>query len=243
MSTLPSLLATDLAVPVPARHDEVARRHVPPRGLRPPGAERLRLPLRHVDNTPPNGSAGADQTVAKGSKAIIVTGAADATSGLASVKVDFGDNHRQSQPAAKLADPITHAYSKLGTFTVVVTITDRAGNVTSDSARIRVASTVTPRSAATSRASSSARGARGEARRARRRPARDLHPEPDRRRKLTKRVTFTKASQRIKVSLATRGPEARPLRARRAVHRRERRRGARAGAAAPGDVSVVKKKK
>ena len=93
----------------------------------------------NVDNTPPTGGAGADQTVAKGRTAVIVTGAADATSGLASVKVDFGDNHRQSLPVAKLAAPITHAYSKLGTFTVAVTITDRAGNVTSDT-RARSAS-------------------------------------------------------------------------------------------------------
>ena len=97
-----------------------------------------------IDNTPPNGSAGADQTVARGSKAIIVTGAGDDTSGLASVKVDFGDKHRLTQSGDDLGSPVSHVYTKLGTFTAVVTITDAAGNVTSDSARIRVATTIAP---------------------------------------------------------------------------------------------------
>ena len=203
---LPSLLAT--APPFPYPIDTTRWPDGPYRlevsGRPAPSAEDYLYV--NVDNTPPTGGAGADQTVAKGRTAVIVTGAADATSGLASVKVDFGDNHRQSLPVAKLANPITHAYSKLGTFTVAVTITDRAGNVTSDTARIRVASTVTP---------SVSGHFPGKLVRKRLLAAKLVGHAAGQLeifvlgqgggRKLTKLVTFTKANQRIKVSLATRG--------------------------------------
>jgi PKD domain len=137
---------------------------------------------------------------------VIVTGAADATSGLASVKVDFGDDHRLSVPVAKLGNPIMHAYSKLGTFTVVVTITDRAGNVTSDTAKIRVASTVTP---------SVTGHFPGKQKRKKTIAARLVSHAAGQLeifvlgqgggRKLTKRITFSKVNQRITVTLLTRG--------------------------------------
>jgi hypothetical protein len=158
------------------------------------------------DNTPPKGSAGADQTVARGSRAIIVTGAGDDTSGLASIKVDFGDNHRLTQSADNLGSPIPHIYSKLGTFAAVVTITDVAGNVTSDSAKIRVASTIAPQIGG---------NFAGKLVRKKALAAKLVARQPGQleifilsstgARKLTKRVTFTKAGQRIKVSLPSGG--------------------------------------
>ena len=159
-----------------------------------------------IDNTPPIGSAGADQTVARGSKATIVTGASDDTSGLASVKVDFGDGHRLTQPVGDLGAPITHIYARTGRFTVVVSIADRAGNVTSDSARIRVATSVSPQL-----------GGKFSGKLVRKKllAATLVGRQPGQLeifilnraggRKLTKRVFFTKANQRIKVSLQTRG--------------------------------------
>jgi PKD domain len=159
-----------------------------------------------IDNTPPNGSAGADQTVAKGSKTIIVTGAGDDTSGLASVKVDFGDSHRLTQSQGNLGAPLSHIYTKLGTFTAVVTITDGAGNVTSDSAKIRVASTIAPQIGG---------NFAGKLTRKKSLAAKLVGRQPGQLeifilsqtgvRKLTKRVTFTKAGQRIKVTLGTKG--------------------------------------
>jgi PKD domain len=159
-----------------------------------------------IDNTPPNGSAGNDQTVARGSTAVIVTGASDDTSGLASVKVDFGDKHRLTQGADNLGNPIAHTYSKLGRYTVLVTITDGAGNVTSDSSRIRVATSVAPQV-----------GGKFAGKLVRKKllATKLTGRQPGQleifilsqtgARKLTKRVTFTKANQHIKVSLLTRG--------------------------------------
>jgi hypothetical protein len=159
-----------------------------------------------IDNTPPNGSAGADQTVARGRKAIIVTGASDDTSGLGSIKVDFGDKHRLTQSADNLGSPISHVYAKLGRFTVVVTITDGAGNVTSDSSRIRVATSV---------ATQVGGKFPGKLVRKKALAARLTGRQPGQleivvlsqagARKLTKRVTFTKANQKITVSLLTKG--------------------------------------
>jgi hypothetical protein len=160
-----------------------------------------------IDNTPPTGGAGADQTVAKGASAYIVTGAGDATSGLASVKVDFGDNHRQTISGAAFTGTIPHIYAKLGTFTVLVTLTDQAGNVTSDTAKIRVASTITPavtgkfpgkivhRKLASGKLTGHALGMLEIA----------VLSNTSGARKLTKRVTFTKLSQKITVTLLTRG--------------------------------------
>ena len=94
---LPTLLATAAPFPYPldtSKFDDGTYR-LEASG-RPDGTAYDYLYLT-FDNTPPNGSAGADQTVARGSRAIIVTGAGDDTSGLASVKVDFGDNHRLTQ--------------------------------------------------------------------------------------------------------------------------------------------------
>jgi hypothetical protein len=159
-----------------------------------------------IDNTPPNGSAGNDQTVARGSKAIIVTGAGDDTSGLASVKVDFGDKHRLTQSDDDLGLPISHIYTKIGTYTAAVTITDGAGNVTSDTAKIRVATTVAPQiggNFAGKLVHKKSLAAKLTGRKPGQLEIFILNQTGGR--KLTKRVTFTKANQRIKVTLLTKG--------------------------------------
>lgn len=159
-----------------------------------------------IDNTPPNGSAGPDQTVARGSKAIVVTGAADDTSGLASVKIDFGDKHRLTQSEATLGAPIVHTYTKLGRFTVVVTITDGAGNVTTGSSRIRVATSVAQQIGGKfpgKLVRKKLLAARLTGRQSGQLEIFILSQTGAK--KLTKRVSFTKAGQKIKVSLLTRG--------------------------------------
>jgi hypothetical protein len=102
-----------------------------------PGPSRTAYLYVTVDNTPPSGGAGPDQLVPRGRAVAFVTAAADAN-GLASVRIAFGDGTSTNQPFAQLGRPITHAYRKLRRYVATATITDRAGNVTSDTAAIRV---------------------------------------------------------------------------------------------------------
>lgn len=97
-----------------------------------------------VDNTAPSGSAGADQTVRPRRDALILTEARDA-GGLASVDADFGDGSKLAQPASQLGQPLHHSYATIGSFKVTVTITDAAGNVSTDSATIKVRSAGAPK--------------------------------------------------------------------------------------------------
>ena len=97
-----------------------------------------------VDNTAPSGGAGADQTVRPRRDALILTDARDAN-GLASVVADFGDGVKLTQPASQLGQPFHHAYAKVGGYKVTVTITDAAGNVTTDTATVKVRTAAAPR--------------------------------------------------------------------------------------------------
>ena len=91
-----------------------------------------------VDSTAPAGGAGPDQTVPVGRRAVFVTGARDAA-GLASVRFRFkAKGNGVAQPASQLGQPFRHAFGKTGTYAVSVTITDVAGNVTTDRAIVRV---------------------------------------------------------------------------------------------------------
>ena len=97
-----------------------------------------------VDNTPPSGGAGSDQTVFPRREALILSEARDAN-GLASVVADFGDGVKLTQPDSQLGLPLRHRYAKVGGYKVTLTITDRAGNVTADTALIKVRSAAAPR--------------------------------------------------------------------------------------------------
>ena len=90
-----------------------------------------------VDNTPPDGSAGPDQTLQPGRTMTFVTGARDAN-GIASVTASFGDGTNGTQPVQDLGKPLAHVYRRPGSFTATITITDVAGNATVDSALVRV---------------------------------------------------------------------------------------------------------
>ena len=91
-----------------------------------------------VDSTAPAGGAGPDQTVPVGRRAVFVTGARDAA-GLASVRFRFkAKGNGVAQPVSQLGQPFRHAFGKTGTYAVSVTITDVAGNVTTDRAIVRV---------------------------------------------------------------------------------------------------------
>lgn len=107
-----------------------------------------------VDNTAPSGGAGSDQTVRPRRDALILTEARDAN-GLASVAADFGDGVKLAQPASQLGQPLHHAYAKVGSYKATVTITDAAGNVTTDSAAIKVRSAAAPKLSGTIPASAS----------------------------------------------------------------------------------------
>ena len=107
-----------------------------------------------VDNTAPSGSAGADQTVRPRRDALILTEAQDA-SGLASVDADFGDGSKLAQPASQLGQPLHHSYAKIGSFKETVTITEAAGNVSTDSATIKVRSAGAPKLSGTNVSSAS----------------------------------------------------------------------------------------
>jgi PKD domain len=90
-----------------------------------------------VDNTPPYGGAGADQRVRVARDAAIVTNANDAN-GIASVQVAFGDGTTATQSAAQVGAPALHRYTRAGSFTAKVTITDNAGNVRQDESVVTV---------------------------------------------------------------------------------------------------------
>jgi hypothetical protein len=92
----------------------------------------------NVDSTAPSGGAGPDQTVPVGRRAVFVTQARDAL-GLASVRFRLKlKGNGVVQPAAQLGQPFRHAFGKAGTYAVTVTITDLAGNTTSDRTIVRV---------------------------------------------------------------------------------------------------------
>jgi hypothetical protein len=91
-----------------------------------------------VDSTPPAGGAGPDQTVPIGRRAIFVTQARDAN-GLAAVRFRFtAKGNGVGQAVDQLGQPFRHAFTKLGIYAVTVTISDLAGNTTTDRAIVRV---------------------------------------------------------------------------------------------------------
>jgi hypothetical protein len=91
-----------------------------------------------VDSTAPTGGAGPDQTVPVGRRAVFVTQARDAN-GLAAVRFQFkAGGSGVGQAVNQLGQPFRHVFTKLGTYAVTVTITDVAGNMTSDRVIVRV---------------------------------------------------------------------------------------------------------
>ncbi|MDP9256310.1 MAG: hypothetical protein M3Q31_07135, partial [Actinomycetota bacterium] len=96
-----------------------------------------------VDTTAPTGGAGPDQTVPVGRRAVFVTQAHDAN-GLAAVRFRFtAKGNGVGQAVNQLGQPFRHAFTKVGIYAVTVTITDLAGNTTTDRAIVRVARGVT----------------------------------------------------------------------------------------------------
>jgi hypothetical protein len=95
------------------------------------------------DSTAPVGGAGPDQTVPIGRRAVFVTQAHD-TNGLAAVRFRFtAGGNGVGQPVNQLGQPFRHVFTKLGIYAVTVTITDLAGNTTTDRAIVRVVRGVT----------------------------------------------------------------------------------------------------
>ena len=95
------------------------------------------------DSTAPAGGAGPDQTVPIGRRVVFVTQAHD-TNGLAAVRFRFtASGNGVGQPVNQLGQPFRHVFTKLGIYAVTVTITDLAGNTTTDRAIVRVVRGVT----------------------------------------------------------------------------------------------------
>ena len=95
------------------------------------------------DSTAPAGGAGPDQTVPIGRRVVFVTQARD-TNGLAAVRFRFtASGNGVGQPVNQLGQPFRHVFTKLGIYAVTVTITDLAGNTTTDRAIVRVVRGVT----------------------------------------------------------------------------------------------------
>ena len=90
-----------------------------------------------VDNAPPSIELVAQRVQPKNSIAV-ARSTSDAESGLASVDTNFGDGTNYKQTGDALGGPILHAFAKAGTYTVTVSATDVAGNVTTDKAKINV---------------------------------------------------------------------------------------------------------
>ena len=132
---LPETLAgTSLPLPVDRVPDGPVR--VTATALGGPGSTDYLYVL--VDGTAPAGGAGPDQTVPVGRKAVFVTGARD-TGGLAAVRFVFkAGGSGVGQPVNQLGQPFRHVFTKLGIYAVTVTITDLAGNATTDRAIVRV---------------------------------------------------------------------------------------------------------
>jgi hypothetical protein len=129
-----TLGGTGLTLPVDRVPDGPARLTVTP--LDAPGSSDYLYVL--VDSTAPTGGAGADQAVPIGRRAVFVTQAHDAN-GLAAVRFRFtARGNGVGQPVDQLGQPFRHVFTKLGIYAVNVTITDLAGNTTTDRAIVRV---------------------------------------------------------------------------------------------------------
>jgi hypothetical protein len=132
---LPDTLGgTSLALPLDRVPDGPVR--VTARALAGPGSTDYLYVI--LDSTPPTGGAGPDQTVPAGRRAVFVTQARDAV-GLAAVRFSFSATGAGvGQAVGQLGQPFRHAFTKLGIHAVTVTITDLAGNTTTDRAIVRV---------------------------------------------------------------------------------------------------------
>ena len=132
---LPDTLGgTSLALPLDRLPDGPLR--VTARALAGPGSTDYVYVM--LDSTAPTGGAGPDQTVPLGRRAVFVTQARDA-GGLAAVRFSFtAKGAGVGQAVGQLGQPFRHAFTKLGIHAVTVTITDLAGNTTTDRAIVRV---------------------------------------------------------------------------------------------------------
>ena len=86
-----------------------------------------------ISNEPPIVDAGADQTVSIGASATLDGSASHDTDGsIVSYEWDFGDG------AKSTGTMVTHTYSEIGTYTVILTVTDNRGIKTSDTLTVQV---------------------------------------------------------------------------------------------------------
>src|SRR5437879_5702723 len=86
----------------------------------------------------PVANAGADRTVDQGASVVLDASASTDNLGIASYAWTFGDGTTGTGPS------MSHAYATPGTYTAMVTVTDRSGNAATSSARITVRDTMAP---------------------------------------------------------------------------------------------------
>ena len=142
---LPETLGgTSLTLPVDRMPDGPARVTATATG-RP---ELDRLPLRHRRLDSADGRRRARPDRARRAPRGVRDAGADAN-GLAAVRFRFtAKGNGVGQPVNQLGQPFRHVFTKLGIYAVTVTITDLAGNTTTDRAIVRVVAAWPRRSAA-----------------------------------------------------------------------------------------------
>jgi len=91
-----------------------------------------------LDVVAPVANAGADRTVDQGASFVLDASASTDNLGIASYAWTFGDGTTGTGPS------MSHAYATPGTYTAMVTVTDRSGNAATSSARITVRDTMAP---------------------------------------------------------------------------------------------------
>ncbi len=95
------------------------------------------------DSTAPAGGAGPDQTVRSAGRRIRDPGARHRTASRPCASASRPSGNGVGQPVNQLGQPFRHVFTKLGIYAVTVTITDLAGNTTTDRAIVRVVRGVT----------------------------------------------------------------------------------------------------
>src|SRR5207245_3720921 len=91
-----------------------------------------------LDIVAPVANAGADRTVDQGASFVLDASASTDNLGIASYAWTFGDG------TTGIGLSVSHAYATPGTYTAMVTVTDRSGNAATSSATISLRDTMAP---------------------------------------------------------------------------------------------------
>ncbi|WP_283401380.1 PKD domain-containing protein [Halobellus salinus] len=93
------------------------------------------LTIEVGDTVPPSAVIDAPASVTNGSAVTVDASASSDAGGIASYEWDFGDGTTATGPASTTA---THTYTSPGAYTVTLQVTDKAGNIGTTTAEVRV---------------------------------------------------------------------------------------------------------